>query len=102
MTRPTLDPAPSIDPVEVDFYERLADTLWDGSGPFWPLHRLSRLRLDYLRERLATRLGRDPEVEGCLRDLRVLVAVACDRAHGLVRELTQRVADELLLLRNAK
>ena len=61
----------SIDPREVDFYRKLADTWWDESGPFWPLHRLNRLRIAWIVRQLddlsMTREGGEP-----LSDLHVL------------------------------
>ena len=61
----------SIDPREVDFYRKLADTWWDEAGPFWPLHRLNHLRSAWIVEQLGelsmTRAGDKP-----LSDLRVL------------------------------
>ncbi len=47
----------SIDPGEVAYYTRLAHTWWDAGGPFWPLHRLNEVRVAWLRERIAARLG---------------------------------------------
>ncbi len=41
-------------------YARMADRWWDADGPFWPLHRLNRLRLEYLARRFANREGADP------------------------------------------
>ena len=38
----------TVDPKEVEHYRRLADLWWDQSGPFWPLHRLNALRVEYL------------------------------------------------------
>jgi len=64
--------ASSIDPKEVAFYERLAKTWWDPVGPFWPLHRLNNLRVDYLREHLCRHFGRDIRAEQPLADLNVL------------------------------
>lgn len=47
----------SVDPHEVAYYERLAETWWDPQGPFWPLHGLNRFRVGYLRERLLAHYG---------------------------------------------
>ncbi|HSO79050.1 MAG TPA: bifunctional 3-demethylubiquinol 3-O-methyltransferase/2-polyprenyl-6-hydroxyphenol methylase, partial [Chromatiaceae bacterium] len=41
--------APSIDPDEVAYFEKLAHRWWDAEGPFWPLHRLNAFRVGYLR-----------------------------------------------------
>lgn len=51
---------PSADPREVAYYESLAETWWDPTGPFWPLHRLNVLRTDYLRQRLGRGAGDQP------------------------------------------
>ncbi|MDD3449697.1 MAG: bifunctional 2-polyprenyl-6-hydroxyphenol methylase/3-demethylubiquinol 3-O-methyltransferase UbiG [Gammaproteobacteria bacterium] len=47
----------SIDPGEVAYYTRLAHAWWDAESPFWPLHRLNEVRVAWLRERIAGRLG---------------------------------------------
>ncbi|MBK1720772.1 bifunctional 2-polyprenyl-6-hydroxyphenol methylase/3-demethylubiquinol 3-O-methyltransferase UbiG [Thiocystis violacea] len=64
--------APSIDPEEVAYFERLAHRWWDTEGPFWPLHRLNAFRVDYIRERLASVLGRDPALERPFEGVSVL------------------------------
>ncbi len=64
--------APSIDPEEIAHFERLAHRWWDSQGPFWPLHRLNELRVDYIREWLCDELGRDPSLEQPLAGLQIL------------------------------
>lgn len=64
--------APSIDPDEVAYFERLAHRWWDTDGPFWPLHRLNAFRVDYIRQRLAAALGRDASLEHPFAGLRLL------------------------------
>ena len=66
------EPAKSVDPAEVAFYDRLADTWWDATGPFWPLHRLNGLRSRWLRERLCAHFDRDADVPRPLAGLDVL------------------------------
>jgi 2-polyprenyl-6-hydroxyphenyl methylase/3-demethylubiquinone-9 3-methyltransferase len=41
-----------IDPKEVAYYEKLADTWWDLDGPFWPLHKLNALRIEWILTQL--------------------------------------------------
>jgi 2-polyprenyl-6-hydroxyphenyl methylase/3-demethylubiquinone-9 3-methyltransferase len=67
MTRDT-----TIDPHEVEFYTRMADTWWDRSGPFWPLHKLNELRVGYIKEKLCAHFGRSANAERPLEGLRVL------------------------------
>jgi 2-polyprenyl-6-hydroxyphenyl methylase/3-demethylubiquinone-9 3-methyltransferase len=40
--------SPTIDAQEVEHYQQLADTWWDPTGPFWPLHTLNRLRVKWI------------------------------------------------------
>jgi 2-polyprenyl-6-hydroxyphenyl methylase/3-demethylubiquinone-9 3-methyltransferase len=44
----------NIDPNEVAYYEKLADTWWDLDGPFWPLHKLNALRIEWILAQLKT------------------------------------------------
>jgi 2-polyprenyl-6-hydroxyphenyl methylase/3-demethylubiquinone-9 3-methyltransferase len=68
----TLTHASTIDPQELPYYERLADTWWDKGGPFWPLHLLNALRVDYIVEILCRDSGRDPRQKGSLEGLSLL------------------------------
>jgi 2-polyprenyl-6-hydroxyphenyl methylase/3-demethylubiquinone-9 3-methyltransferase len=68
----SIPPAKSVDPDEVAYYERLAQTWWDASGPFWPLHRLNRLRVVYLRQFLAEYFQRDASLPQPLAGINVL------------------------------
>ncbi len=65
-------PAASIDPREVDFYTQLADTWWNESGPFWPLHRLNALRTGYIEQYLCRAFERDPRSPSPLAGLSIL------------------------------
>ncbi len=64
--------APSIDPDEVAYFEKLAHRWWDSEGPFWPLHKLNAFRVSYVRDRLSQAFGTDPAVERPLEGLRLL------------------------------
>ena len=76
--------APStINPDEVRYYERLAEQWWDESGKFWPLHRLNRLRRDYLVKLICRHFGRDPKAARPLADLDI-VDIGC--GGGLLSE----------------
>jgi 2-polyprenyl-6-hydroxyphenyl methylase/3-demethylubiquinone-9 3-methyltransferase len=59
MTSHTLQSTPSVDPQEVARYAAMADTWWDKTGPFWPLHRLNELRVVYIRDKLCQHFQRD-------------------------------------------
>lgn len=62
----------TIDPREVDFYSRLAETWWDRDGPFWPIHQLNELRTAYILEKLCSHFGRDASGSTPLAGLRIL------------------------------
>lgn len=62
----------NIDPSEVEHYKKLADTWWDPTGPFWPLHRLNTLRVHFLKQRLCREFGRDAEASKPLKGLTIL------------------------------
>ncbi len=66
----------TIDPREVEYYTRMAETWWDRSGPFWPLHTLNELRLAYIRDHLCEHFGRDAGSDRPLQGLRV-VDIGC-------------------------
>ena len=62
----------TVDPDEVAYYTRLADQWWDEQGKFWPLHRLNRLRADYLRRAICRHFGRPWDTRQPLAGLSVL------------------------------
>jgi len=62
----------TIDPQEVAYYTRLADQWWDEQGKLWPLHRLNRLRVDYLRKAICRHFGRAFDTRQPLTGLSVL------------------------------
>jgi 2-polyprenyl-6-hydroxyphenyl methylase/3-demethylubiquinone-9 3-methyltransferase len=62
----------TVDLREVEFYTRMAETWWDQTGPFWPLHKLNILRTAYIRDKLCQHFSRDASAEKPLRGLRVL------------------------------
>ncbi|MEM6640556.1 MAG: bifunctional 2-polyprenyl-6-hydroxyphenol methylase/3-demethylubiquinol 3-O-methyltransferase UbiG [Pseudomonadota bacterium] len=65
-------PAPSVDPREVAHYTALADTWWDRTGPFWPLHRLNELRRVWIAQHVADQFERDLERPAPLAGLKML------------------------------
>jgi 2-polyprenyl-6-hydroxyphenyl methylase / 3-demethylubiquinone-9 3-methyltransferase len=85
--------APSIDPVEVARYQRLAASWWDPDGPFWPLHVLNRLRTGWIFEHMARELGRSPDDPMLLRGLRVL-DIGC--GGGILAEAVARRGAQVL------
>jgi 2-polyprenyl-6-hydroxyphenyl methylase / 3-demethylubiquinone-9 3-methyltransferase len=56
----TAGSSPSLDPVEVQKFSRLAAEWWDPAGKFAVLHKFNPLRLAYIREQVTARFQRDP------------------------------------------
>jgi 2-polyprenyl-6-hydroxyphenyl methylase/3-demethylubiquinone-9 3-methyltransferase len=69
---PTALSAASIDPKEVAYYERMAALWWTEDGPFWPLHRLNTLRVEYLRKHICRHFQCDATADQPLQGLRIL------------------------------
>ena len=62
----------TVDDDELAYYDRLAHNWWDLQGPFWPLHRLNRLRADYLRKTICRHFGRDASSTAPLHGIKLL------------------------------
>ena len=43
---------PTIDQREVEHYAKLAELWWDYRGPFWPLHKLNELRIQWIQSQV--------------------------------------------------
>ncbi|TFF18371.1 bifunctional 2-polyprenyl-6-hydroxyphenol methylase/3-demethylubiquinol 3-O-methyltransferase UbiG [Jiella endophytica] len=52
--------ATTIDAGEVERFSRLAREWWNPAGKFKPLHKFNPVRLDYIRNEIATNFARDP------------------------------------------
>jgi 2-polyprenyl-6-hydroxyphenyl methylase/3-demethylubiquinone-9 3-methyltransferase len=78
----------TVDPAEVERFSRIAEEWWDPAGKFAPLHRLSPLRLGYIRDRAAAHWQRDALSEVPLRGLSVL-DIGC--GGGLISEPMTRL-----------
>ncbi len=72
MTPDTVTRYASVDSEEVARYAALADTWWDKGGPFWPLHRLNELRVQYIRDKVCHFFQRNPASVKPLEGLRML------------------------------
>ena len=62
----------TVDPREVRYYERQSTFWWDAEGPFWPLHGLNELRVNWIREQLCRHFGRNAATAEPLAGLRIL------------------------------
>ena len=86
-------PAGSIDAGEVERFGRLADSWWDPTGPFRPLHKLNPLRLAYIRDRACAHFGRDPKSLTPFTGLRIL-DIGC--GGGLLSEPMARLGAQVV------
>jgi len=82
----------TIDPREVEYYTRMAETWWDREGPFWPLHTLNELRQAYIRDHLCKHFDRDAAAERPLHGLQVL-DVGC--GGGILSESMAKLGAEV-------
>jgi len=77
-----------VDPAELARFAAMAEAWWDPAGKFKPLHRFNPVRLGFIRDRLAARLGRDPLSPRPLDGLRLL-DIGC--GGGLIAEPMARL-----------
>lgn len=56
----------SVDPSDIAHFSRLAERWWDEEGEFAPLHKMNRVRIDFLREKLSEVRGWDAAVADVL------------------------------------
>ncbi len=83
----------TVDAREVEYYARMAETWWDHEGPFWPLHKLNKLRTTYIVDKLCRHYGRDARASEPLAGLRVL-DVGC--GGGILSESMAKLGAEVV------
>lgn len=62
----------TVDDGEIAKFAAMAEEWWDPAGKFRPLHRLNPVRLEFLRDRIADRFGRDTRADRPLAGLTIL------------------------------
>ena len=80
--------SPTLDPREVERFERMAGEWWDPDGKFRPLHQQGPARLAFIRDHLLRHFGREAKVRQPLDGLSVL-DIGC--GGGLVSEPLARL-----------
>jgi 2-polyprenyl-6-hydroxyphenyl methylase/3-demethylubiquinone-9 3-methyltransferase len=65
-------PRSTVDHAEIAKFTAMAEAWWDPAGKFRPLHRLNPVRVQFIRDRLAQGVGRDPNAPEPLRGLSIL------------------------------
>jgi len=73
----------SVDRDEVARFAALAEEWWNPDGPYGPLHRMTPVRVEYVRDRLAGRFGRD---RASLRSLKGLELLDVGCGGGILAE----------------
>ncbi len=79
---------PTLDPREIERFERLADAWWDPKGKFRPLHRQGPARLTFIRDALVRHFERP---ERGLKPLQGLSIIDVGCGGGLVCEPLARL-----------
>ncbi len=64
--------AASVDPREIENFSALAETWWDPSGPFKPLHKMNPARLAFIRGQIENHFGPGKDNMAPLKGLKVL------------------------------
>ncbi len=90
--------ADSVDQDEVARFAALADEWWNPKGPYAPLHKLTPIRVEYVRDRLAEKFGRDTRSLKSLKDL-ALLDVGC--GGGILSEPLSRLGAKVTAIEPA-
>jgi len=83
----------TVDPDEVAFFAKIADSWWDPHGPFKPLHQLNPTRLTYIRREVTAHFGLDEKATAPFKGLRLL-DIGC--GGGLISEPMCRLGADVV------
>lgn len=83
----------TVDAEEVAFFARIADSWWDPSGPFKPLHQLNPTRLGYIRREGVRHFKLDDKSTTPFKGLRLL-DIGC--GGGLISEPMCRLGADVV------
>jgi len=86
-------PGATVDPDEVAFFARIADSWWDPNGPFKPLHQLNPTRLGYIRQEVSKHFGLKDTSRTPFQGLRLL-DIGC--GGGLISEPMCRLGADVV------
>ena len=83
----------TVDENEVAFFAKIADSWWDPSGPFKPLHQLNPTRLAYIRQEVCRHYDLKDDGHTPLKGLRLL-DIGC--GGGLISEPMCRLGADVV------
>ena len=83
----------SLDPSEVEKFSKMAAEWWNPDGKFGVLHVFNPVRLQFIKEQVCARLGRDPLARFPFEELRFL-DIGC--GGGLLSEPVSRMGANVL------
>ena len=78
----------TVDPEEAAKFAAMAEEWWDPDGKFRPLHRMNPVRLEFLRDAICARFGRDAKADRPLEGL-AIADIGC--GGGLLSEPMARL-----------
>ena len=78
----------TVDDAETAKFAAMAEEWWDPDGKFRPLHKSNPVRLEFVRDRICARFGRDPHTDKPLSGL-TLADIGC--GGGLLAEPLARL-----------
>ena len=78
----------TVDKIEVEKFSKLASDWWNPNGKFKPLHLFNPFRIEFIKEKLISHFGLDPNVDRPLKKLKIL-DVGC--GGGLLCEPLKRL-----------
>ncbi len=88
-----LENASSVDPAEVEKFEREAEAWWDSGGLHRPLHVMNPTRIAIIKDAIVKHFGRDPKAGRPFSDLSLL-DLGC--GGGLVAEPMARLGARVI------
>lgn len=83
----------SVDDAEIARFAAMAESWWDPNGKFKPLHSLGPIRINYIKQSIATHFNIDAEKERPFKGMRVL-DIGC--GGGLLSEPMAKFGAEVL------
>ena len=83
----------TVDPAEIAKFSKLSEEWWNPSGKMAPLHKITPMRLAYIRDAAARKFERNVKSLNCLSGLRVL-DIGCGA--GLLCEPLSRLGAQMI------